>query len=154
MVEVVSQADIAYQDEVWIGRGIDEDPIAFTQVLGIETVSMPEKTPEEIDVTHMQSPGRTRETIPGLMSAADWSQELQHWPEHASQVLLDTLAGLTETGAHEDVYVEFNVGGIRRTYRGYVNSFIPNGSVREKRTATLSMKIFERLATNPRPLNP
>ncbi|WP_139218093.1 hypothetical protein [Paracoccus aminovorans] len=66
-------------------------------------------------MTHMQSPGRNRETIPGLMSAADWSQDLQYWLTHASQVMLDDLATLTEIGEKEDVLVEFNVGGLRRT---------------------------------------
>jgi len=149
MVEVASQVGLGYQDELWIGRTAAETT-TWTQILGIETINVPEKTPEEIDVTHMQSPGRTRETIPGLMAAADWSQEIQYWPENTSQVLLETLAGLTETGAQEDVMVEFVVGGIRRTYRGYVNQFTPQSSVGEKRMATLAMKIFERVTPNPR----
>lgn len=153
MVEIASQVGLGYQDELWIGRTADEDT-TWTQILGIETINTPEKTPEEIDVTHMQSPGRTRETIPGLLAAADWSQEIQYWPDHASQELLETLAGLTETGEHEDVMVEFVVGGIRRTYRGYVNQFTPQSSVGEKRMATLAMKIFERITPDPRPEAP
>lgn len=150
MVEVATQARISYQDEIWIGRGIEGSP-DWTQVLGIETVGMPEKTPEEVDATHQQSPGRTRETIPGLLTSADMTQEMQHWPEDPSQILLDDLAALTEAGTKEDVYVEFVVGGLRRTYRGYVNTFIPSGTVGDKRMATLGLKLFERLPTNPRP---
>lgn len=153
MVEVASQVGIGYQDELWIGRG--DDTTTWTQILGIETINTPEKTPEEIDVTHMQSPGRTRETIPGLLDAADWSQEIQYWPEHESQELLETLAGLTETGEKEDVMVEFVVGGVRRTYRGYVNQFTPQSSIGEKRMATLAMKIMERITPDPRtPVTP
>ena len=154
-VEVPSQADIGYQDELWIGRTPEGGgTVEWTQILGIETLNTPEKIPEDIDVTHMQSPGRTRETIPGLLAAADWSQEVQYWPGHASQLLLDELAALNETGEREDVLVEFGVGGVRRTYRGYVNSFTPTSSVGEKRMANLSMKIFERQATNPRTVAP
>lgn len=144
----------AHISELWIGRTDDGDEV-WTQILGIETINTPEKTPEEIDVTHMQLPGRTRETIPGLLAAADWSQEIQYWPDHASQVLLEELAGLTETGEKEDVLVEFSVGGIRRTYRGYVNQFTPQSSVGEKRMATLAMKIMERVTPDPRtPVTP
>lgn len=153
-IEESSQADIGYQDEMWIGRtpsggGSQE----WTQILGIESLNTPERTPEDVDVTHMQSPGRTRETIPGLLSSADWSQDLQYWPGHASQILLEELAELTEAGTREDVNVEFVVGGVRRTYRGYVNTWTPQSSVGEKRTATLSMKIFERITPDPRVLD-
>jgi len=152
MVEVASKADIGYQDELWIGRTASGGggTVTWTQILGIETLNLPERTPEEIDVTHMQSPGRTRETIPGLMAAADWSQEMQYWPTDASQELLETLAGLTGEGTKEDVMVEFVVGGGRRTYRGYVNNFTPQSSVGEKRMATLAMKVFERVTPDPR----
>ena len=150
-VEVASQVGIGWQDELWIGRTASGGGAAtWTQILGVETIDTPEKVPEDIDVTHMQSPGRTRETIPGLLAAADWSQEIQYWPAHESQVLLDELATLNETGEKEDVMVEFVVGGIRRTYRGYVNAFTPQSSVGEKRMATLAMKIFNRISPDPR----
>jgi len=148
-VEVASQADIGWQDELWIGRTVAE-VTTWTQILGVETLGTPERTPEEVDVTHMQSRGRTRETIPGLLTSADWSQELQYWPAHESQELLETLAGLTEAGEKEDVLVEFGVGGVRRTYRGYVNTFTPSSTVGDKRMVTLGMKIFERINPNPR----
>jgi hypothetical protein len=102
----------------------------------------------------MQSPGRTRETIPGLLPVADWSQDKQMWPADAGDILLATLADLTEAGDKEDVLIEFNIDpegtGIRRTYRGYVNSYTPNGTVGDKAMATLAVKIMERQASNPR----
>lgn len=149
MVEVVSQADVAWQDELWVGR-TSGGSLAWTQILGIEELAMPEKTPDDIEVTHMQSPGRSRETIPGLLPVADFAQDLQFWPTHASQVLLDELAGLSEAGTAEDVQIEFNVGGIRRTYRGHITGFTPSGSVGEKRMASLAAKIFGRITPNPR----
>lgn len=150
MVEVASQVDISYQEELWIGRQTaGTGPFTYTQILGVETVAMPERTPDEIEVTHQQSPGRTREMIAGLMSAADYSQELQFWPEHASQVALMALADLTEAGTIEHVHISMVVGGIQRTYRGYVNNFIPSGTVGDKRMASVSFKIFERISPEP-----
>lgn len=156
MAERASQADIAWNDELWIGRTIAGEPetVEWTQIYGIETLNTPEKTPDDIDVTHMQSPGRTRETIPGLLSSADWSQEKQYWPADEGDLLLEELAGLTEAGTKEDVLVEYNVAGIRRTYRGYVNAFTPTASVGDKRMVSLSMKIFERVLPNPRTVTP
>lgn len=151
MVEIASQADVAWNDELWIGPvGAGGTVTAWTQVLGVEEVAMPEKTPDDIEVTHMQSPGRSRESIPGLLAVADFSQELQFWDGHASQALLDSLAALTEAGNPEFIRVEMKVGSLRRTYRGYVETFNPQGSVGDKRMATLTMKLFERVTPNPR----
>lgn len=149
--EVASQADISYQDELWIGRlSTGETPAwAYTQILGVETVAMPEKVPEDQDVTHQQSPGRSRETRPGLMSVADMSQELQFWPEHASQIMLDDLAALTEAGEPEMVRVAMVVGELQRTYRCYVNTFIPTGTIGSKRMANLTLKVFEPITPDP-----
>lgn len=148
MVEVNSQADIGWQDELWIGRTANE-VVTWTQILGVEEVSMPEKTPDDIDKTHMQSPGRSKETGPGMLAVADWSQDLQFWPEHPSHVMLDALAALTEAGTPEDVQIAFVVGGLQRTYRGYVNTYIPSGSVGEKRMVSLGCKIAARITPNP-----
>ncbi|WP_277022257.1 phage tail tube protein [Paracoccus hibiscisoli] len=148
MVEIASQADIGYQDELWVGRG--EGTPVWTQILGVETVAMPQKTPEDIDVTHMQSPGRSRETIPGLLPVGEMSQEMQFWPADPGQMIVDELATLTETGERESVMLEMVVGGIRRTYRSYVTAYTPSGTVGAKRMVTMDAKLFERLATNPR----
>lgn len=152
MPEFASQAEVAYQDELWIGRTPEGGgAVVWQQIGGIESLPFPEKLPDEVDVTHMQSPGRTRETIPGLLSAAETSLEKQYWPAHAGDILLDELAALAETGEVEDVMIEFNIdGGARRTYRGRVRSFTPSPTVGDKRMVTVGMSIFERQATNPR----
>lgn len=148
-VEVASQVDISYQEEFWVGRTTGGGSWAQTQILGVETVAMPEKTPEDIDVSHQQSPGRSRETLPGLLAAADATQEMQYWPGHASQMMLEELAGLSEVGTPEDVQISFVVGGVQRTYRGQIRGFTPTGTVGEKRMASLAFKVFERILPNP-----
>lgn len=157
MPQAASQVDIAYDWELWIGRTaiVEETPVTtWTQIYGFEGLPFPQQAPEDVDATHMNSPGRARETIPGLLPVADWSQDKQMWPGDAGDILLSTLADLTEVGTKEDVLFEFNMdpagAGIRRTYRGYVNAFTPTGSVGEKAMATLSAKIMERQSTNPR----
>lgn len=157
MGQTASQVDIAYDWELWIGRetGTVEVPATtWTQIRGFEGLPFPEQVPEDVDVTHMQSPGRTRETIPGLLPVADWSQEKQLWYADDGDILLETLADLTEAGNKEDVLFEFNLDpdgtSIRRTYRGYVNSYTPTGTVGDKAMANLSVKIMERQASNTR----
>lgn len=150
MAEFASQADIGYQDEMWIGRTAGGGA-TWIQIGGIESLPFPEKVPEDIDVTHMQSPGRSRETIPGLLSVGEASLEKQYWPAHEGDILLEELAALSEAGTPENVLVEFHIdGGARRTYRAHVVGFTPSPSVGEKRMVTVNLKVFERQATNDR----
>lgn len=145
--------DIAYDWELWIGRTV-ATVTTFTQIFGFETLPFPDQVPEDIDVTHLQSPGRTRETIPGLLPVADWSQEKQYWPADAGDVMLEALAALTAAGTKEEVLIEFNIDpagtSARRTYRGYVNSYTPTGTVGDKAMASLAVKIMDRQSTNSR----
>lgn len=146
--------DIAYGDELWIGRTtvVEQTPTTtWTEVRGIETLNFPSKPPEDVDATHMKSPGRSRETIPGLLPVGDWSQDIQMWIGSPEDTLLEELAEQTEEGTREIVYIEFHiVGGARRTYTGYVNEYTPQGTVGDKRMVTLGLKLFAREETNPR----
>lgn len=156
MAQKAFAGSVAYDWELWVGR--EASPGAgshtFTQIFGFESLPFPDQVPEDVDVTHMQSPGRTRETIPGLLPVADWSQDKQLWAGDAGDVILEALATLTASGAQEDVLIEFNIDpdgtAARRTYRGYVNSFIPTGTVGDKAMATLAVKILDRQSTNAR----
>lgn len=144
-----SQVDIAYEWELWIGRTSGQTT-TWTQILGFESLPYPQQVPEDVDVTHMQSPGRARETMPGLLPVADWSQDKQLWND-AGDTLLDDLADLTAAGTKENVLIEFNIAGaMRRTYLGYVNVFTPNGTVGDKAMATLGLKLMARQETNAR----
>ena len=153
MAQKAFAGDIAYDWELWIGRTVAETT-TWTQIFGFESLPFPDQIPEDEDATHMQSPGRTRETTPGLLPVADWSQEKQLWAGDAGDVLLDTLAGLTASGAKEDVLIEFNMDPegtkTRRTYRGYVNSYTPTGTVGGKSMANVAVKILDRQATDAR----
>ncbi|WP_300009684.1 phage tail tube protein [uncultured Roseobacter sp.] len=150
MPEAPSQVDISHNDELWIGRTV-ASVLEWTQIYGIESLPFPDQVPDDIDITHQQSPGRTRETKPGLLPVADFTQEKQYWPAHAGDVLIEELSALTAAGTREEVLFEFHIeGAARRTYRGYVNSFTPTGEVGGKRMASMNAKIFERQPTNER----
>ncbi|MTH76314.1 phage tail tube protein [Paracoccus aestuariivivens] len=155
MPERRSEADVSWDDQLWIGRfAAGSTTATFTQIFGVETLPMPERAPEDQDVTHQQSPGRSRETKPGLMAAADYSIDKQLWAADEGDTMLDELAGLTEAGTEEHILVEMVVAGLRRTYRGYVNAFTPTGAVGEKRMSTVAFKIFNRVTPNPRVVPP
>lgn len=148
MVQKAFAGDIAYDWELWIGR--EASPGAgshtFIQIFGFETLPFPDKSPEDEDATHMQSPGRSREVTPGLTPVASWSQEKQLWVDDPGDLMLVTLASLTASGSKEDVIFEFNLkpdgSSIRYAYRGYVNNFTPTGTVGSKSMVNLGAKLL------------
>ncbi len=156
MAEKDFAGDIAYNWELWVGR----EPVAgggnhvFVQIFGFENLPFPDQVPEDQDVTHMQSPGRTQEATPGLLPAVDFSQEKQFWAEDDGDILLGQLEDLTAAGEKEYVLFEFNLNPAgtsrRRTYRGYVKNYTPTGSVGQKVMANLSIKLLDRQAANAR----
>lgn len=145
-----SKVDIAYEWEMWVGRTtiVEDAPVVtWTQIFGLESLPFPQQVPESIDVTHMQSPGRAREEIPGLLPVAEASLEKQYWPGDDGDTLLSTLADLTAVGTKEDVQFEFYIeGGARRTYRGYVNAFNPTGTVGDKAMVAVDLRIFDKVS--------
>lgn len=151
-----SQAKISYNDQLWIGRTtiVEDAPvITWTQILGIEGLPFPENVPEDVDATHQQSPGNSRENIPGMSAVVDASIEKQLWLGSDGDVLLIALSDDYEEGEKEDVLIEFMIDHavpLRRTYRGNVTGFTPSPNVGDKRMVSVAMKIFERQATNVR----
>jgi hypothetical protein len=145
MPEQLSQVDIGYGTVIRVGRGVV--PV-WTQIMGGETAGIPSQPPEDIDVTHFQSPGRTRETKPGMKPVADYDLELQYWPGSDTDILLKELADKTALGEREIVLLEITPnGGDVWTFMAYVNDYLPSSSVGEKQMVTASWKVMARVFT-------
>lgn len=143
MPEAQSEVDIGYGTVIRVGRG---GTPTWTQIMGAETASVPSQPPEDIDVTHLQSPGRTRETKPGLKPVADYGLELQYWPGSATDILLKELADLTAAGTPETVILEITPnGGDTWQFDCYVNEYVPTSPVGDKQMVTASFKVQARI---------
>lgn len=151
MPEAQSQVDIGYGTIIRVGRG--EGP-TWTQIMGGETAGVPSQPPEDIDVTHFQSPNRTRETRPGLKPVADYSLELQYWPGSATDVLLMELADLTGAGTPEMVVLEMTPnGGATWQFMAYLNEYVPSMPVGDKQMVAANWKVQARIITDAAPTN-
>ena len=146
---------VTYDWELWVGRKIGAaTEYTFTQIFGMKDLPFPDQMPESLDVTHINSPGNTKEKIGGMMDSVEVSQEKQYWPDDAGDRVLLDLAALSAAGNAEDVLIEFNIKpdgtSERRTYRGHVLGYNPTGAVGEIAMANLSMEVFDRQAANER----
>lgn len=151
MPQQFSMVDIGYGTTVRIGRGAGP---TWIDIMGAEKASVPSQPPEDIDVTHFQSPGNTRETKPGMKAVADYSLELQYWTGSATDTLLQELSDLTGAGMRELVLLEITPnGGTAVTYQCYVNEYVPSMSVAEKQMVTASFKVMARVTSTAAPTN-
>lgn len=110
---------IGYGVLVEIGRGAT--PV-FTAIVGLADTGFPEAVADKIEATHHQSPGRTKEYIPGLIDNGEVSMTI-HWvPGDPTDVLLRAIHA-----SGEAVQVRFTPpnGGVPETFAGYLQSLTP-----------------------------
>jgi len=63
---------------------------ALTKIAEVTSVSMPNEQVAEVEVTHYESPGRTREFIPGLNDAGEITVEMNFVPGSATDAMIVT----------------------------------------------------------------
>jgi predicted secreted protein len=85
-----SQAFIGYGSHFQI---LDESvsPDAYVDLGEVFNITPPSATVDQIDVTHMQSPGRRREFIDGLIDPGECSFEMNYIPDSAGDNLLNAI---------------------------------------------------------------
>lgn len=103
--------------------GVGADPVVWTNIPGIDEVDFPDQTRPNLDVTHLESPGDTEETIRGMKPVAEWSKTM-HYVEGS-----DADVALVALDASGDTFImEFKPGaGAARQYSAYVNGYVPSG---------------------------
>ncbi len=118
-----------------IGDGAS--PESFEAVAGVVSFSPGGSPANEIPVTHLQSPGRTEETIAGMITLEPFSGMMRWLPTHNSQSYTGGgsgsfasggLAYLKETGEIRTHKIKFASPGspdLEMTFRGFVKDFSP-----------------------------
>ncbi|MBB4185825.1 hypothetical protein GGE07_002475 [Sinorhizobium terangae] len=136
--------------EASIGYGITFEmadaatPTVFTYIAEIYDVTPPSDETDQVDATHMQSPGRNREFIEGLTDPGEASFEMNYVPGSASDKALIAAKGKRKwcrvtfpNGAQTLFY------GIRQTYE-------KSAPTDDKMTATVTFKVSgEPIHTDP-----
>lgn len=97
------------------------DPLETTSIVGIETFDFPDQTPDNIDVTHLLSPGDTEEFIPDMKKAAVWPLTHHYVPDSDMD---DALSAVDGTG--EYFVLELKAPGADAVeYVVFLNSYRP-----------------------------
>lgn len=108
---------------------------AFVEVAEVISVTPGESTTDRVDATHMQSPGRRREYIAGLIDSGTASIEINWIPSNPTDVL---LRGLLASGAVVEHRITFN-NDVTVTFDAAVTGFSKVIPIDDRMTATVEI---------------
>lgn len=139
-----SQAQIGYG--TLLKRGNGASPEVFTPVAEITSITPPQAESDDVEVTHMESPGRTKEYIAGMVEAGEAAFKGNWIPGNATQdhlvgVLADQKAGTVRNWQIVVPPGTAAPAGLTWSFSGYVKKFNPDISVSDKLSFDASIKV-------------
>lgn len=127
-------AEIGYGTEFHISRDSGSSWLAIAKVTDI---TPPSDTIDVVDVTHMGSPDRRREFIPGLTDPGSMSLELIFEPGSATDLLLREIRSSGETVKCRITFAS----GPAYVFDGWLETYEGAVPLEDKMTATVSFKV-------------
>ena len=136
----VSQAMLGYGSTFEIATSGDS-PTDFVSLGEIFNITPPSANLDMIDVTHMQSPSRTREFISGLIDPGECSFELNYIPDSTGDIELREILAL---GIGVDRRRQCRIrypNGVTTTFSGELMTYEKTVPTDDKMTANVSFKV-------------
>lgn len=132
---MATQADIGYGGKVEVSTTVGGEPTF--QMGEVTSVTPPNESVDVIDVTHLESPNRTREFIQGLIDPGDFSLEV-NWV--AGGATDDFVIAWRQSGESRIVRITTN-NDTTYTFPAFVTGWTPQMPVDGKMAATLTCKV-------------
>lgn len=133
----MSNANIGYDTRFAIedapGSGV------FVELAEVYAVTPPEITVDEVEVTHFQSPGRSRQYIPALSDNGTAQAEMNFVPNSATDQRLEELKADGPSGVVAMRITYPN--GVTVTFDAFVASYTKGVPVDDRMTATAGFKV-------------
>ena len=131
----MSNADLGYNTRFAIedapGSGV------FVELAEVYSVTPPEISVDQVEVTHFQSPGRSREFIPALSDNGTAQAEMNFVPNSPTDQRLEALKAAGTVLSMRITYPN----GARVTFSAFVVSYSKNIPFGERMTATAGFKV-------------
>lgn len=131
-----SLAKIAYDGKLEVESAPGSG--TFVEILEIKSLNKPDLSVDDVDVTHMSSPGRAKEYISGMSDFGDISFDLNWVPGGATDVFIEAWRA---SGLNRSTRVTYP-GNIRDTFSAYVKGYSGGASSPgDALTAQLTLKV-------------
>ena len=113
-----------------------------TLVVGrIANVNPPPYSRDAVDITAMDSPGHTREFIPGLIDRGEVSAEITWVPGDATDDIFRELMTERETRLFEVSFPQIATPAPTVTFRAFLTGYEPGAENESKMTASITLKV-------------
>ena len=113
---------------------------ALTKLAEVTSVAPPEETVAEVEVTHYESPNRTREFIAGLSDAGSMTVEMNWLPGSATDELLSTARADREVRLCR-IVTPPDEDARQFTFPAYVSGYTRSLPLDDKMVATVTLRI-------------
>jgi len=117
--------------------GSDASPSVLTELLEVTDVVFPNLQGDDVEVTHHQSPDRTREYIAGLIEPGECSVTVNWIPGNATDVRTQELHISGENKQHRITLTN----GVTWTFNGIVKGREPSTPIDDRATMVITMKV-------------
>lgn len=125
---------LGYGTTVRVGRGATP---TWTKLALVGDIELPVDETDEVEVTHMESPGRRRQYIAGLIDSGEMTVPMNLVPGSATDLLLQSIR---DSG--EQVLVEVTLPSADpETYSGYLSGYSRSAPVQDKMTAEATFRL-------------
>lgn len=132
---MTTAADIGYGGRFEVELGVT--PGDFLALAEVNNITPPNESVDVIDVTHMDSPDRTREFIQGLVDPGDMSVEMNWVPGSATE---DLILAWRAAGETREARIT-TPNSVTYTFPCFVTGYSPGMPIDGKMTATLTCKV-------------
>lgn len=132
---------IGYGSSVRIGRGATP---AWTSVALVGDLELPDEQADEIEVTHMLSPGRRKQYIAGLLDSGELTIPTNWIPGSPTDTLLQ---GLKVSGEQVLIEITITAEGTPETFSGFLKSYARSAPINDKMTANAVFRLSEQVVT-------
>lgn len=123
--------EITVEVETSRGSGV------YQELEEISSVTPPNASVNDVEVTHMKSPGRAREFKPGLTDYGTWSAEMNWIIGSATDTFIRDWRASGETRSTRLTYPD----GDTQTFPSYPQSYETGAQIGDKMSATLTGKV-------------
>jgi len=136
----MADGKIGYGSKVRIGRGVTP---TWTELAFIGDLEMPDEQIDEIEVTHMQSPGRRKQFIAGLTDGGEVSIPMNYIEGSATDTLLQAIKASAE---NVQIEITLTADGTAETYAGFLKGYARTAPINDKMMATATFRLNEVVA--------
>lgn len=139
----MSEADIGYGITV----EAEDSPGAgtFTALAEVYSVTPPETSVDQVDVTHYGSPNRSREFKPALSDNGTASAEMNYVPGSDTDQRIRAMKDNGEVIGFQVTYED----GTMVEFTGFVTSYAQSLPVDDRMTATIQIKVTGEVTLTP-----